>query len=752
MQASYTKSAAAAFVTILLSGGFAEAARPEGAAGYDWMQSARVFLIDDYEPPFAGRLEYDAKALADTMVRMNANAVRISVIGKRAQIPGVRFSPHPELAGRDILAETIAACKPHGIRVIPYIGTGHKPAWSMVTRDYPEYAQRTRPGGGPSRSHMFVGEDHGTICWNTPYRQAYLDLVEKVVRDYDVDGLYFDRWTTGYFWPGLVACYCDGCRNGFRKAAGLELPWHERDADYTAAELAAIDRYHAWYQDNLVEIARQVRKLVKSYKNIPLIYNVGDPVRMAGEDPRIRELMDGTLYERGNSILERAEGVTLARAAGRSVWPYVGEYNNWPRLENNGYDFQQQIFTNAMFGGGSILALPWGYVGHAVNRGFVEYPFGVIKQHEQVFTGFENHPYAAVVYAYQNPAGHAETGWWWNTDVRTASLGAFAALLYGHVQVSSVPESVLDDPEKLRSYKVLYLADLTHLPQSRMENIRRFVRDGGGLVASYASSLYDASRDTQARRLMRSGGGLVFGSGPTPLATNARRLEQFGLEDLFRARPIEPEGELAELLADHRSMTGGPYDLYLADRGSSSLGSLTPLWNFLPVKALEGAEVWKEVVTGDGLRPILPGVIVSSHGKGRVVYCASALESLFLQQNSRAVGEFLRSLVAKAAPLPPPYEVDAPAAVIANLTAKGDTLVLHLVNWTGNKFERPGVNEYYLAPVENVQVRIAVPDGKRVRGAELLIPAEFQEKRTSQAIEVSIRRLEAYQAVRVELE
>jgi hypothetical protein len=37
----------------------------------------------------------------------------------------------------------------------------------MVTRDYPEYAQQVRPGGGPDRQHMYVGEDHGTVCWNT---------------------------------------------------------------------------------------------------------------------------------------------------------------------------------------------------------------------------------------------------------------------------------------------------------------------------------------------------------------------------------------------------------------------------------------------------------------------------------------------------------------------------------------------------------------------------------------------------------
>ena len=76
------------------------------------MQTARVFLIDAYEPPFAVKLEYDAEALARTMERMGANTVRIATMGKYALIPGVRFTPHPELGARDVLAETIAACKP----------------------------------------------------------------------------------------------------------------------------------------------------------------------------------------------------------------------------------------------------------------------------------------------------------------------------------------------------------------------------------------------------------------------------------------------------------------------------------------------------------------------------------------------------------------------------------------------------------------------------------------------------------------
>lgn len=694
-------------------------------AEFQWIETARAFLIDGYEPPFQPKLEFNARDLAETMVSMHANTLRITTMGKYALIQGVRFTPDPQLGERDILAEAIAECKRRGIRVVPYVSTGHKLAWSMVTRYHPEYAQHTRPGGGPARSHMFVGEDQGTVCWNTPYRQAYLDMVKHIVRDYDIDGIYFDTWRPGYFWPGHAVCYCDGCRNGFRKATGLELPWHEHDADYTPEELRVLDRYHAWQHEEMVGLVQEVRKLVKSYKNIPLIYNINNARKITEEDPRIYQAMDAFLYERGSSMLGRAEGVSLARAEGMGIWPYVGEYNNWPRVINNAFDHQQQIFANAMFGGGTILAQPWGYVHHAENRRFVEYPFRILQQHEADFTGFHNYPYVAVLYENNNPKIPGEKGWWWTTDQRSSSEGAFAACLYGHVQASSVHERLLDEPEKLRAYRVLYLAGAAHLSAQRIANIKEYVRNGGGLVVSYTSSLYDEAGNRQ---------------------------KQFGLEELIHAAPIEPTGDLADLIANYRSVTGGPYDLYLADRAHPSAQNLTPVWSFQPVKALEGGRVLMDVVTGDGLGPILPGVIVSSYGKGRVVYCASALESLFLQNNDSVLGNQIRNFIAEAAESPAPYEVEAPAALIANLTANNDSLMLHLTNWTGDKLERNGSNTYYLAPVENVSLRIRVPSGKRVRAVRLSVEAPYKKTQNASTLELTIPRVEAYQGVRVDLE
>ena len=153
-----------------------------GDDNFSWLQTARVFLLDAYQPPFAPELEYNPKDWIETMEDMNANLLRFPTMGKYATIQGVSFNTHPDQGDRDLLQETIDLCKPRGIKVIPYISTGHKLAWSMVTEHYPEYGQKTTPGGLPARSHMFAGEDHGTVCWMTPYRKAFLDLVEHVVK------------------------------------------------------------------------------------------------------------------------------------------------------------------------------------------------------------------------------------------------------------------------------------------------------------------------------------------------------------------------------------------------------------------------------------------------------------------------------------------------------------------------------------------------------------------------------------------
>jgi hypothetical protein len=388
-------------------------------------------------------------------------------------------------------------------------------------------------------------------------------------------------------------------------------------------------------------------------------------------------------------------------------------------------DYQQEIFATVAFGGAPIVAQSYGYVADPENRRWVSFPFSVIQEHEREFVGFENVPYAAVVYADDHPSGHVGMGWFWPADVRSATLGAFAACLYGHLQVSSIPEMVLDQPEKLARYRVLYLADVPHLTPQRVTNIQRFVENGGGLLASYTASLY----------------------GPA-----GEPLDRFGLEDLLRVRPVQVEGDLAGILNSYRCMIGGPNDLYLLPRGESrttaTQSRLIPLWHFEPIQALEGGAVEMNIVTGDGRKPILPGVVSARHGKGRVIYLASSLESLYSSTKQSLLGNLLRRLVEDAAAGPPPCRVDAPPSLICNLTQNGNRRVLHLLNWTGDAENEAN----YLPPVENVTVRMTIPDGMKVRRVSTFFEAPLRQRQFDRELEMLLPRVEAYQAVTVEFE
>jgi len=89
---------------------------------YDWIKNARIFIIDGYSYPLSPKIEFDAVKLAETMVDMRANVVRIATSGNFGWlIPGTEFKVNPDLANRDILAETIAAAKlfPMCPRAIP---------------------------------------------------------------------------------------------------------------------------------------------------------------------------------------------------------------------------------------------------------------------------------------------------------------------------------------------------------------------------------------------------------------------------------------------------------------------------------------------------------------------------------------------------------------------------------------------------------------------------------------------------------
>src|SRR5262249_40098766 len=74
--------------------------------------------------------------------------------------------------------------------------------------------------------------------------------------------------------------------------------------------------------------------------------------------------------------------------------------------------------------------------------------------------------------------------------VEDHTLGIYQALLQARVPFEMVHDRLLD-AEHLRAFKLLVLPNIACLSDRQCDDIRAFVRGGGGLLATFESSLYD---------------------------------------------------------------------------------------------------------------------------------------------------------------------------------------------------------------------------------------------------------------------
>ena len=235
------------------------------------------------------------------------------------------------------------------------------------------------------------------------------------------------------------------------------------------------------------------------------------------------------------------------------------------------------------------------------------------------------------------------------------ALGAFRALLETHVPVRLLTEADLEDVE-LAGIRVLVLPAVACLSDRGAEVIRRFVRAGGGLVATGETSLFDG-RDY-------------------------RRRDDFALSDLFHAHyrsthPVNQRTEALQLtLEAHHPIVDDP--LVLAkqstawrnpDGASSRSRSIVALIaSATEVTVGEGGQVLATYTSDDpALRgKHLPAFHVSTFGAGRVVYFAAGVDkAMFFYPDG-----YLRRLIASACrwaagDVQPAVEVNGPLILTA---------------------------------------------------------------------------------------
>jgi hypothetical protein len=295
-------------------------------------------------------------------------------------------------------------------------------------------------------------------------------------------------------------------------------------------------------------------------------------------------------------------------------------------------------------------------------------------------------------------------------NCRDEIYGCFRALVEEHVPVDVIGDLNLEEGD-LSGYRVLILPDAGALSDLAVERVRRFVADGGGLVATGRTSWLGPDGESGTGFRLAEVLGVEAGEWRSGAMDSVRY--SFAIPDDYAVDDSVLQATVNRMGQGMGSFSG-------VDRAS--------LWaNVMLVRPLADAEVPLSLhvpATGEGGALESPLLVRNRFGDGRTAYLAANWgRSYHLYSYPYLRRVLVRELV-HAAGAPPPIEVTAPMSVSVTCTSQptpdggGERLIIHLLNETGGS-GRPSLGlaampvREEVVPIHGIRVRVNLPGAFR---------------------------------------
>src|SRR5688572_3285663 len=280
-------------------------------------------------------------------------------------------------------------------------------------------------------------------------------------------------------------------------------------------------------------------------------------------------------------------------------------------------------------------------------------------------------------------------------------LGMYHALVEARVPFELVHEALLT-PDRLDAFKLLILADAAALSDAQCAAIREYVKRGGSILATFASSLFDEFGVRRTDFGLADVFGVSFAGridGPmqnsylaleTDAATGRRHAILKGLEDTPR-------------------IVNGVFRVAVRPSGAfPSPLTLIPSYPDLPME-----DVYPRVLKTDTRELYLRDL-----GRSRVVYFPWDIDRTFWDVLAVDHLTLLRNAVAWACDEPQPVEVDGPGVLDVTVWRQRDSMTVHLVNLANPTTMKGSPRETITLGPFTLQVRL--PPGARPSRVHLL--------------------------------
>jgi hypothetical protein len=652
----------------------------------DWL---KTHLRIGHLPPGLGRMPEEFAKAGYNVIILNALR-KWELVGPSAEL----YDPKEVARADKYLRDFVALAHDAGAKAVLYIGPVQVPYFDPeFVKAHPDWL-RIKADGKPDAAPNFGNVRSGYTDW-------LMKQLAHVVREYKVDGFWFDG-----FAPGHLHTYDDATRAAFKKfSSGKDIPSR---FDIVHDPLAR--EYLAWHERSFLELSDRMRGAIRDVNPEAVIFanHSGNrtwyfPESYMGEYPlRYSGAIDVSSVELywdvpGDALYHPfvyAFMQAITRNRGATCWIQPSEHGI------SGVSSPVEIQLRGLEGA------PWGvypeFVESTGREEYLKLHVENVKAREKWWIGSEPLPYVGVLVSEQTRTLYGKAAL---PLYLSHALGAFRSLMEVHWPVRLLTEMDLEDAE-LHGVRVVVLPDAACLSDRSVEVIRRFVHAGGGLVASNECSLFDADfqrrQDFALKDLFKA---RYVGSVPVTLRTEALQVT------LEKGSPIVDDPLiLARTSTAWRNPAGQPPER----------GPLAMIASACEVEAKEGGKVEATFTTADPKRAgkQYPGLLTSTHGKGRVVYfAAGADKAMFFYPDAafrRMLTNACRWVAGDAAP---PVEVQGPlilTTTVRRQTNAGRTIV-HLLNPNSSW----GQHSIYqkLAPLpEELQKEYGYPNRSELRG------------------------------------
>ncbi|MBP5183257.1 MAG: alpha-L-fucosidase, partial [Lentisphaeria bacterium] len=211
----------------------------------------RRLLVDMHIPDWDARFlkDFSAENYARMMKKAGITCAEIyagNCLGL-CLFPSETGFVHRQLKGRDILGETLHACRTEGLDVQIYFNVYHRSAFEA----HPDW-RMIGPGGRDTRELGFGGGRIGLCCINSPFGDFFLKIIDELDSKYEGVGCWIDMLG---WWS--VICRCDSCKRRFREETGFAIPekisWND----------PVFTRFVSWRASVLAQFAHKIVSTIK---------------------------------------------------------------------------------------------------------------------------------------------------------------------------------------------------------------------------------------------------------------------------------------------------------------------------------------------------------------------------------------------------------------------------------------------------------------------------------------------------------